>query len=72
MSEQSEIRFLGDLQRLEVKPGDRFVLQVDYHPTAEMLDRFREVWRRVMGDDVPLLVLEKGAKLGVVSLTQDA
>ncbi len=71
MSEPSEIRFLGDLQRIEVKPGDKFVLQVDFHPTAEMVGRFRDVWRAVMGDDVPLLVLEKGAKLGVVSLTQN-
>ena len=36
---ENEIRFLGDLERLDPKPGDKFVLSVDRPLTAHAHDR---------------------------------
>lgn len=69
MAEQ-EIHYLGDLQRLEIKPGDTFVLTVDSNLSGEMIDRIKESWKRVMGD-APVLVLDRNMKLGVIRAAKD-
>lgn len=63
-----EIRFLGDLQRLAVKPGDRFVLVVQKPVSAETAARIQFAWERFIGDGekVPLLILDGAMKLGVI------
>jgi hypothetical protein len=65
-ADHPEIRFLGDLQRLEVRPGDVFVLTVPRDFSREVQYRIVEYWRGIMGD-VRLIVLEEGMKLGVIS-----
>lgn len=64
-----QIRFLGDLARLDVKPDDRYVLMVPRVLTAEMHLRIQQVWRRFIGSDDPeemkLLIIDGGMKLGV-------
>jgi hypothetical protein len=68
---QAEIRFLGELNRLEVWPGDRFVLQVDALISPELAARIQEEWREFIGQDHPeirLLILEKGMKIGAIRL----
>lgn len=65
-----EIRFVGDLQRLELKPGDRFVLTVDRPVSGEMAAKLREAWARFVGDDredLKLLILGSGMKLGAIA-----
>lgn len=69
-SATEEIRYLGDLQRLELKPGDRFVLTVDRPISGEMAAKLGEVWARFVGDDredLKLLILDSGMKLGVLN-----
>ena len=68
-----EIRYLGDLQRLELKAGDRFVLTVDRHLSAENHAAIQRVWADFVGqaDRLPLLVLEPGMKLGVIATGED-
>ena len=62
---EREIRFLGDLQRLQPKPGDVFVLQVPGRISNDMADVIRQQWKQIMGD-VPLLVVDCDTKLGCI------
>lgn len=73
MSQQEPtIRFIGDMERMVVKPGDRFVLTVPGMMTCETHGRLEAAWAGfVKGiDPTPLLlVLDAGAKLGVIGQT---
>lgn len=63
------IRYLGDLQRLGLKPGDRFVLKVDRPLTIEQHARIQEAWRNFAGgdaDQMKLLVLDSGMEIGII------
>jgi len=62
-----KINFLGDLQRLELKPGDRFVLSVPHVLSPEVCARIQEGWRGFAGDKVKLLILTDGMKLGAIN-----
>lgn len=62
-----EIRFVGDLQRLEVKPGDVFVLKLRDSLSQPALERIYEHWRSIMGD-AKLVTIEDGADLGVIGM----
>jgi hypothetical protein len=56
------------VQRLEIRPGDRIVVtagQLDLHP--EEAYEIQEAVRRVLGTDVPVLVLPMDWRLEVVS-----
>lgn len=63
---EEQIRYLGDLQRLEVRPGDVFVLRPSGRLSPEQVQRLRERWDS-LGLGGKLLVLECGFDLGVVS-----
>lgn len=65
-----EIRFLGELQRLQPKPGDVFVLTVDAHLSEEDAMVMRAQWQQAMGD-VQLLVLGPGMRLGCVASPEE-
>lgn len=66
MADEMEIRFVGDLQRVQVQPNDRFVLTVDQVLSASQAEAIQRAWAKFMaGDDVPLLVCPKGARLDV-------
>jgi len=63
----NEINFVGDLQRVDVKPGDRFVITCDEHLSPERMNAVGEAWRRFVGEGgPPVLVLPKGFKVGVL------
>lgn len=62
---EREIRFLGDLQRLQPQPGDVFVLTCTQALSADQCDHLTSYWKRVMGD-TKLLVLCDGLKLGCI------
>jgi len=60
------IRFLGDLQRLQVQPGDVLVVQTEQILTGETRERLRAI----LVDHVPghrVLVLDRSMSLGVVA-----
>lgn len=50
----------GELRRIEVRPGDLFVLTAPHRLTAQEAAAIREQWHSLVGADVPLLVLEGG------------
>lgn len=63
---EPEIKYLGDVQRLELKPGDKVVLTLPYRSTLEVVERIRAL----LVDKFPdheILVLEEGTKIGVIS-----
>lgn len=62
------IKYLGDLQRLEIRPGDRFVLTTTQMLSAEQRRRLEELWKQFVGgdDSAALLILDAGFKLGVI------
>lgn len=67
MPDEPEIRYLGDLQRLEIKPGDKFILTVPGSISYEQATRIREAWQKFAGGDKDdLLILEGEMKLGVI------
>ena len=61
-----EIRFLGDLQRLQLKPGEKLVLRTKERLSAETCERLSTNLRLMLGDDVPVIVLDGGLQMGVI------
>lgn len=61
-----DIRFLGDLARLELKPGDILVLTVESHIPEESKAQIRR-WFKDEVPDHKLVILDGGAKLEVVA-----
>lgn len=60
---------VGSLARVEVRPGDRFVLMTDGPVSEEEARRFNDAWNRFMGPDAPkIMILPDGTKLGVVGV----
>lgn len=58
-----EIRFLGDVQRLSLEPGDTLVFRTDQHLSDDQVAWMKEICH-VMGTKV--LVVEGGLQLGVL------
>ena len=70
--DKAPIQFIGHLQRLDLKPGDKFVLTVDEVLSHQTSDRLHLQWIEFVGgcDQAaifPLLILQRGMKLGVVN-----
>jgi hypothetical protein len=70
--EDVTIRYLGDLSRLVVCPGDTFVLSCSRPVSQEQIEKIRAYWADYMqaaiGRVPPLLVLGTGMSLGLVNL----
>lgn len=60
-------RFLGDLVRLELKDGDVCVLMMPGRISDEASARMREAWATAVGENVSLLVIDGGGRLGILS-----
>lgn len=67
-----EPRFLGDMVRLKLEPGDVCVLMVPGRISNETAERMREMWTTAIGEAVTLLVLDSGMRIGVLSPSQAA
>lgn len=68
----SDIRFVGDMERLEIRETDRFVLKVSSKVTMETAERLQETWKTFSeGKCGSLLILEPGMELGVISTTPE-
>lgn len=61
---ENEIRFIGDLQRVDIRPGDKFVLMVEKPVSAEAAKNIQRTWERFAGADSKLLILDSSVKLG--------
>lgn len=59
------IRFLGDMERLETKPGDVYVVTTHHTLSAEACEVVRREVQKVLGP-VKVLVMSGGIRLGVV------
>ena len=64
---EPEVRWLGDLQRVEARPGDVFVLKARGRISLEQREHIRDMWAEMMGPDVKCLVLDDGMDIGVFS-----
>jgi hypothetical protein len=64
-----EIRFLGDMTKLTREPSDMLVLQLDTHISNEEFDRLNGRMAEIFGKG-RVIVLDKGMKLGAVSMPQ--
>lgn len=63
----NEIRFLGDMQRVQPQPGDVFVLRIEQHLMPARIESVRRQWESVMGTDVKLIVLDGGTQLDLLN-----
>lgn len=61
-----DIRYLGDMQRMDLKPGDRFVLTLAGPASVDMVARLQETWAD-FANGAKLFVLEPGMKIRVIS-----
>lgn len=59
------VRYLGDLQRLTLKPGDTIVLTLAEPVSEEAAQRILAIVRQQLGA-VPILILDQGTTLGVL------
>lgn len=51
-----------DMRRINIKPGDRFVLNVPGRPSANVIEVLQARWKQFAGD-APLLILTDGTML---------
>lgn len=60
----------GQLQRLDLKPGDRCVLMTARVLSMDQVERLSAMWRGFfVGDEVPrLLILDQDTRLGVLGV----
>lgn len=63
-------RFMGELVKVQLSPGDVCVLMARKTMAPEETERVSAMWRAVVGDEVTLIVLDDGMKLGVLSPPQ--
>ena len=61
------LSFMGDLVKLNVTPGDVFVVMPKRPISEATAEALRAVWEEHFGDDCPLVVLEEGMRIGVLS-----
>lgn len=64
---QHEVRYLGDVQRLVLAPGDVLVVKAPRVLSTEQQLRIREYISHQLGDDTRVIVLEQGCDIGVLS-----
>lgn len=62
-----ETRFLGELVKIDLSPGDVCILMAHQPIRQEEAESMRQAWRAAVGDDVTLLVLGNDLRLGVLS-----
>lgn len=71
--QQLEIRWVGELQRCDVRPGDKFVLNVDGIISDHTAQHIQRAWKDFIGGDhAKLLILTDGMKLGVFGQAEAA
>lgn len=69
--DDAEIRFVGELHRLDVMPGDKFVVTFPGVLSQQQAEHIRAKWAEFMGSAHGLLVLSDGAKIGAIGTASD-
>lgn len=67
MSEQANIRFLGDVERLVLKPDDIVVLKTNVRLSAEQAGHIQAHCKTVLGEDRKILVISAGIEIGILA-----
>ena len=67
---EPRIQWLGDLHRIDVRPGDVFVLKAQRRLTKEQRDMLREQWSAQMPADCKCLVIDEAMEIGVFGKVQ--
>lgn len=67
MSEEPQVRFLGDVERLALEPRDILVIKVPEHISMETMERIKQAVADVAGQERKVLVLSGGMELGVLA-----
>jgi len=62
---EDKITYLGDVQRLCLKPGDIVVLSIDDAPSDHVFANLRKVLKDIIPEH-KVLILTGGAKIGVM------
>ncbi len=62
------LSFVGELAKIEFKPGDRFVLSCDRSMSKEEADFYTSNWERFMGPNAPsLMIITEGMRLHIIT-----
>lgn len=61
------LTFLGDLTKVVVSPGDVFVVMPKRQISQETAQALSQVWEENFGAECPLVVLEEGMRIGILS-----
>lgn len=64
---KESLTFLGDLAKVTVSPGDVFVVMPKRQISQETADALSRVWEENFGAECPLVVLEEGMRIGILS-----
>lgn len=61
------LSFLGDLTKIKVAPGDVFVVMPKRQISESTAHALSQIWEENFGPECPLVVLEEGMKIGILS-----
>lgn len=64
---KAALNFLGDLTKITVAPGDVFVVMPKRQISEATAQALSQVWEENFGPECPLVVLEEGMRIGVLS-----
>lgn len=68
--ETVKVEFCGHLRRLDIKPGDKLVLSVDEDISEETAEQLKAHCLKVIGLDLPVLIIGPGIQLGCVRVEE--
>lgn len=69
ITEETPIKYLGELQKINIKPGDKLVFMSEHALSIEERKNIKEILKKQFSGLPPnsILILEKGFKFGVIS-----
>ena len=66
-----ELIKVENFRRVDVKPGDKYVLMYHGVITEQMAADIKRGWEKFMGGDVPILILQDGMEIGVMRPSEE-
>lgn len=66
-SKKPALTFLGDIAKVTVAPGDVFVVMPKRQISEATAQALGQVWEDNFGSECPLVILEEGMRIGVLS-----
>ncbi len=67
VADNDALRFVGDMQRLNLGRDDILVLSVDQHISYETAEKIRDQVKLALGEDRKVMILDAGMKAGVLA-----